>query len=156
MRRVGCVCVCLRVCLCLCVWRVGGWFSEGRENEDEGILQTSLLEILYNSRSMNVFDLTHILTALLGVGKFPSSLIHMLFFVFLFVVRCVFCFFVFCQDRNLLTKLVQKKKWKCAHFRRRRQCKSCQVPRCPRFTEHYFQHTAAAAAWHHICWALSF
>lgn len=66
-------------------------------------------------------------------------------------------FFFFCQDRNLLTKLVQKKKWKCAHFRRRRQCKSCQVPRCPRFTEHYFEHTAAAAAaWHHICWDLSF
>lgn len=40
---MGVVCV----CLCMCV---RGWLSEvvGRRKEDEGVLKTLLLEILYN------------------------------------------------------------------------------------------------------------
>lgn len=92
--EAGGLCVCLRVCVCLCVWWVGGWFSGGSGKEDEGILQTSLLQILYNSWSMHAFDLTHILTALLGVGKisvFPDS--HVLLCLLVCGMVCFFVFF---------------------------------------------------------------
>lgn len=112
--EAGGLCVCLRACVCLCVWWVGGWFSGGSGKEDEGILQTSLLEILYNSWSMHAFDLTHILTALLGVGKFPSSPIHMFFFVFLFVVWC--SFLVFLSGSELVNKISPEKEMKVCSF----------------------------------------
>lgn len=98
------------LCMCLCGW-VGVWVSGKREErrEDEGILKTPLLEILYN-RSMNAFDLTH----MLGVWKRLSSLIHMCFFV-LFFSFCAFFYVWFLLTCNLFkSRWVQKRMKVCS------------------------------------------
>lgn len=97
------------VCVPVCVWWVGGWLSGGvgRGKEDEGVFKTPLQDIPYNRRSMNAFDLTHILTGLL------SSLIHVLLRL---LILCYFFLCVVLIGWKLLTKskLVQKRMQVCS------------------------------------------